>query len=132
MANGQVFTQNGKMMCMHRAFETVPTFTAPAFFGVGTGSSTPSIADTALQTPILINGSFTKAVNASYPTFDDSLLIVTTRALLLTTDSNGNSISEFGLFNSDATPALFSRAVFTPVTKTSDVQVIFVEKDIVQ
>lgn len=132
MANGQVVTTLGRKIALHRLFDAVPVYSAPNFFKVGTGTNTPAVADTALQTPILIGGFSTKAVVTGYPVFDDANLNVTNRCLLLTTDSNGFNISEFGLVNSDGTPQLFSRAVFTAITKTLSVQVIFIEKDVIQ
>ncbi|GAG91233.1 unnamed protein product, partial [marine sediment metagenome] len=37
--------------------------------------------------------------------------------------------TEFGLFNIDGSPLMFSHAVFTSITKTTSVEVSFVEKD---
>lgn len=129
ISNGQVVTTLGRKIALHRLFDAVPAFSAPNFFKVGTGTNTPAVGDTALQTPILIGGFPTKAVVTGYPIFDDANLNVTNRALLLTTEGNGNNISEFGLVNSDGTPQLFSRAVFTAIAKTLSVQIIFIEKD---
>lgn len=131
MVNGQVITTVGRKIALHRLFDTAPAYSAPNFFKVGTGTNTPVVTDTVLQTPILIAGFPTKAVVTGYPTFDDTNLNVTNRCLLLTTECNGSSISEFGLVNSDGTPQLFSRAVFTAITKTLSVQIIVVEKDVI-
>jgi hypothetical protein len=54
-------------------------------------------------------------------------MVITNRCILLTTECNGSTVSEFGLINTDGTPLLFSRAVFTGITKASTVQVIFKE-----
>lgn len=132
MSNGQVVTNNGRKITMHRTFEASPTLTAPAYFKVGTGSVTPAVTNTALTTPITIGGAASKAITTGYPTFDDVSLNITNRCILLTTECNGNTISEFGLCNSDGTPLLFSRAVFTGIAKTTSVQIIIVEKDKVE
>jgi len=129
MVNGNIFVDNGRKIIMHRAFEDSSGYTKPNMFKVGTGTTIPLVTDTVLATPILISGSPTKSLNVGYPVFDDSSNQVTNRGMLTTVDCNGESITEFGLVNTDGTPQLFSRCVFTPVTKTSTVQLIFVEKD---
>lgn len=129
MANGVLVTDSGRKICIHRTFETSPTLTAPQAWKVGTGTTTPDPSDTDLDTAISIGGGSSKAVVSGYPIFDDTNMISTMRGILLTTECNGNDITESGLINADGTPLLFSRAVFTPITKTSSVQVILVEKD---
>jgi len=114
---------------LNRTFKSSPDYTVPNYFKVGTGTTTPDSTDTDLDTAINIAGSATKAVASGYPVLDESNLQATNRCILLTTDCNGNTITEFGLFNSDGTPKIFSRAVFTGISKTSSVQIIFVEKD---
>ena len=131
MANGFIVTTTGRKIMMHRCYEGTPTYTAVNYFKVGTGTATPAIGDTVLTTPITINGNPTKAITTGYPSFDDTNLVASNRGLLLTTDCNGNSITEFGLVNSDGTPLLFNHSVFTAITKTISVQVIFLEKDVV-
>jgi hypothetical protein len=131
MANGQVFTDRGRKVVLHRSFEASPTLTAPNWFSVGTGTTTPTEADTSLASLIQIGGADTKAIVNTYPLFDDTNLQVTIRALILTTECNSGSptITEFGLKNNDGTPLLCSRTVFTGIAKTTSVQIIFVEKD---
>lgn len=137
MANGVVFTNNGRKVVMHRGFEAVPTLTAPTKFGIGTGTTTPTNADTALATQVKTTdgtaGTTTKAIVTGYPTFDDTNLVATTRSLLLTTEgqvgAGTTNITEYGLFNTDGTPLLCSHAVFTAIAKTNSIQAIFIEKD---
>jgi len=131
MATGQVVTNVGRKIAMRRCFETTVSLTAPNWFSVGTGTTTPTTADTAMETLVQISGSDTKAVASGYPTFDDTNRVATTRCVLLTTEANGSSLTEFGLLNNDGTPLLFSHLVHTAITKTTSVQVIYVEKDIV-
>jgi len=131
MSTGQCITTTGRKIANHRTFMSSPDLTAPEWFEVGTGTNTPAISDTTLQTPISIGGGASKAVVSGYPVFDDVNNQTTQRSLLLTTDCNGNTITEYGLVNNDGTPLLFSRAVFTGIVKTTSVQVIIVEKDVV-
>lgn len=132
MANGIVFTDNGRKIFMHRAFESSPSYTYPGSFKVGTGTTTPTNADTDLDTAITIGGNPTKTLATGYPVFDDTNLQVTNRGILSVTEANGNAITEFGIFNQDSTPEIFSRMVYNVINKTSTVQVIFVEKDKIQ
>lgn len=131
MANGVVIVNNGLKVAMHRLFDLSPAYTAPQSFKVGTGTTTPAAGDTVLGTPITISGQPTKAIASGYPVFDDGNMQITNRCILLVTECNGNSITEFGLVNQDATPLLFSHAVFPAVAKTSGIQLVFVEKDLV-
>ena len=130
MATGNLVTHNGKLIAFHRLWTPSPTITSPTLFSVGTGTSTPSATSTDLQTPVIINGgSYTKIFAVGYPSLDTSNLQSTIRTVLLTTDANGNSLTEFGLLNTDGTPLLYSRAVHTAITKSNAVQVIYVQKD---
>jgi len=130
MSNGQIVTTQGKGIAFHRLWTPSPTQTAPTLFAVGTGTNTPVIGDTDLQTPVTIaGGNAFKTFDVGYPSLDTTNLQATIRCLLLTTDANGNSLTEFGLKNTDGTKKLFSRAVHTPVTKSTSVQVIYIEKD---
>lgn len=72
---------------------------------------------------------FIKSFESGYPSLDETNFEATVRCLLLSTEANGQEISEFGLFNTDATPLMFSRATFTPITKDDSTQIIFVEQD---
>ena len=130
MATGSIITTLGKKIALNRLWTPSPTYTSPTLFKVGTGTNTPVIGDSDLQNPVDITaGVQTKAFAAGYPTLDEVNMQSTIRTILLTTDANGNSITEFGIVNTDGTKKLFSRAVFTPITKTTAVQVIFVQKD---
>lgn len=129
MGNGQLFVTKGKVMSLHRIFDAAPVYSSPAFFKMGIGTTTPTLGDTALDSPVNIAGSPTKAVVSGYPSLDDNVITSTTRCLLFTTDCNGLALSEFALVNSDVTPQLFSRAVFTAINKNINTQVIFVQRD---
>lgn len=127
--NGQVITNLHLKILMNRGYKAVPTYTAPILFKVGTGTTTPLITDTDLETPVDITaGVQTKAFVSGYPTFDESSFNVTIRSLLLTTDANGNSLTEVGIVNTDGTAKLSSHAVYTAITKNTSTQVVFIEK----
>jgi hypothetical protein len=129
MTNGSVMLDVGRVAALHRIFQTAPSETAPQSFKVGTGTSTPVSTDTDLTTPINIGASPTKAVSGGYPIFDTTNFVCTSRGLVDTTECNGSSISEFALCNQDVSPIVFSKVVFTPIAKTSSVQIIFLSKD---
>lgn len=129
MATGSIITTLGKKIALNRLWTPSPTYTSPTLFKVGTGTNTPVIGDTDLQTPVDIDGDNFKGFVTGYPTLDETNMQSTIRTVLLTTEANGNSLTEFGIVNTDGTKKLFSRVVFTPITKTTSVQVIFVQKD---
>jgi hypothetical protein len=68
---------------------------------------------------------------SGYPQIDETNLMVTTRLFISTAQANGFSLNEFGLFNADNPKKLFSRVTHTPITKTSAVQIFFVQKDMI-
>ena len=127
MAN--IITTDGKKIMMDRTFNSSPTRSAVNQFKVGTGTSTPVVGDTDLQTPISIDGDNFKDLVTGYPTLDLVNMQVTFRALLLSTEANSNALTEFGLVNSDGTPLLFSRATHTVINKTSSIEIAYISKD---
>lgn len=129
MANGNIVTTLGKKILLNRGLKATPDYSAPTKFSVGTGTGTPAAGDTALGTAVAINGGNYKSFVSGYPVLDETNIQVTIRCLLLSTEANGNSLTEFGLFNTDGTPKLFSRSVHTAITKTTSVQITYVEKD---
>ena len=72
---------------------------------------------------------YTDEYETGFPLIDETALTVTTRGILSTSQAAGYSLTEFGLFNTDSTPKLFSHMVHTAITKTTSVQVIYVEVD---
>jgi hypothetical protein len=127
MASGSVFTKNGFNAMLNRAFKASPTNTATTRFGIGTGSTTPAVTDTALATAITgwaSGPSDYKNYVSGYPTFDTTNQKVTVQAFISSTEANGNTITEIGDFNTDGTPVMSSRTVFsTGIVKNSAVQV---------
>ena len=129
MATGQVITTNGKKIILDRTYNASPTRLAPSQFSVGTGTTTPSLADTGMQTVVAINGGNLKNFVSSYPVLDITNLQATIRCLLNSLEANGNALTEFGIFNADGTPLMFNHTVFTSITKNSSTEISFVEKD---
>jgi hypothetical protein len=130
MGNGTVVTTTGRKIMLNRGFKSAPDYLHPSQFKTGTGTTTPVIANTAMETAVDITaGVQLKDVLVGYPSLDETNNQSTTRCVLLTTDANGNTLTEFGLFNKDATPKMFSHAVFTGIAKTTSVQIIIIEKD---
>lgn len=126
---GQIITNNGALIQLHRTFIALPTVSSPTLFKIGTGTTNPTILDTDVETGVNINGGATKGFVSGYPVLDTTNLQSTIRTILDTTEGNGNSLTEFALFNTDGTPLMFSRAVFTAITKNNKVIISFVEKD---
>ena len=126
---GQVITNNGRIITLNRLWKTNPDFTAPTVFKIGTGVTDPAAADTDIETGVNINGGATKAFVTGYPVLDETNVQATVRMILVTTEGNGNDLTEFALFNTDGTPKMFSRAVHTLVGKTTSTQIVYVEKD---
>jgi len=67
-----------------------------------------------------------------YPDLNEANLQVSFRMYINTAEANGFSLTEFGLSNSDTSKKLFSRVVFTPITKNNSVQIFFLEKDMIE
>jgi len=129
MGTGSVVTNNGLKIVLNRAFKATPDYLAPTKFKIGTGTTTPDATDTDVETGVNINGGATKSFVSGYPTFDETNHQVTIRCFLTTVEGNTNNITELGLFNEDGTPLMYSHAVFTAISKTSSVEVSFVQKD---
>jgi hypothetical protein len=132
VTNGALITTLGKKIILNRAFKTTPDYTAPTVFKVGTGTATPTVADADLQTPITISTTTYKTMVTGYPVLDEANMNATNRAILLTTEATSGTptITEFGIFNTDATYKCFSRSVFTGISKNNSTQIIFMEKDV--
>lgn len=125
MATGAIFSKAGFNAMLNRAFKASPDYTAPTRFKIGTGTTTPTVTDTDLETPILAwnVGSDYKDFVSGYPTFDEVNQKVTTQAFVSSTEANTNTITEYGEFNTDGSPVMSSHVVFTGITKTSAIQV---------
>ena len=128
MAIGAKATDVMRNVLFNRAFKASPDYTVYSKGSIGTGTTTPAISDTALETVITNwNGGASnyKDYETNYPTFDEVTQKVTTRVFVTANDANANVITEFGDFNTDGTPAIGGRFVFNGITKTSAIQVYF-------
>jgi len=128
---GQIVTTNGKGIVLNRTFLATPTQLAPSQFEVGTGTTAPVVGDTDLETKVTLDGGSTyfKDFVSGFPTLDTTNIQATTRMFLNSLEANGNDLTEMGVFNKDETPVLFSRSTFTSLSKTSSIEVTFIEKD---
>ena len=129
---GSAIVNNGKKIILNRALKATPDYTAPTVFKIGTGTTNPVVTNTGMETGVNINGGATKAFVSGYPTFDETSLTASIRCFLNSTEGNGNTLSEFGLFNTDGTAKMFSRSTHTPLSKSTSIEVTYVEKDIIK
>ena len=129
MANGSKITNDGLKIMLNRSWKSSPDFTVPSEFKVGTGTNTPTVTDTDLQTAVNIDGDNFKGFVTGYPVLDEVNIQVTIRTILSTTDANGNVLTEVGLVNTDGSRLLYSRTVHNAITKNNQTQVIYVQKD---
>jgi hypothetical protein len=125
MAVGSAYTKVGYNLMLARMYTASPSVTAISKFGIGTGTTTPAITDTALATPITAwsGGSDYKAFYSGYPTFDTANQRATYKCFVASTEANSNTLTELGGFNTDGTPVMDLRIVHSGITKTSAVQV---------
>jgi hypothetical protein len=131
MANGQIITTEGLKIMMNRTYKETPDYSAPSVFEVGTGTDTPAVGDTDLQTAVEIEtGDYTKELDN--PTLDETAMTAEFTSFLNSLEANGNSITEMGIFNTDGTPKLWSRAVFNSITKTNTVEVSFTQVEAIE
>jgi len=128
MASSKIVS-SGHKISLNRTWKVIPDYTAPTVFKVGTGTTDANITDTDLETPVNINGGQTKPFVSGYPVLDEINFIATVRALLLSTEANGNDLTEFALFNTDGSPLMMSRATHTLIPKNTSTQIIYLEKD---
>lgn len=129
MSTGQKITTQGKNIILERTFSASPSKSEPSLFTVGTGTTSPALSDTDLETPVDIDGDNFKGFVSGYPLLDTTNLQATIRALILSTEANGNNLTEFGIVNTDGTKQLFSRAVHTSIAKTPSIEIAYIEKN---
>ena len=126
---GTLITDAGRKIIINRSFKASPDYTAPSLFKIGTGTTAPTVSDTDVETGVNINGGATKAFVSGYPILDETNFQVTVRCLLNSTEGNGNTLTEFGLFNTDGSPLMYSRSTHTAISKVNTVEVTYIEKD---
>ncbi len=130
MANGSVWTTDGNKVTLNRTFKSSPDYTVPSLIKLGDGTTTPSIADTDLENEVeLTGGVYYASFSSGYPVLDEPNLQVTIRSFINSLQANGENLTEFGTFNSDASKLMVSRTVHTVIAKTSSIEVSYVEKN---
>jgi hypothetical protein len=110
---------------LKRAFGS--TVTVFSTFRIGTGTDTPAATNTGLQTGLTAwatGGVTYKPFITGYPTYNTTDRTVTWRGQVSSTEANGNTLTEVAEFNTDGTPVIGSRTVFTGIVKSSSVQII--------
>ena len=88
--------------------------TKSTYMAVGTGTGTPTAADTALGTEVK-----RKAIEESTTGTSD----VVVSLLLTSADANGSSITEVGAFDAVAAGNMMARETYTAIGKTSSIDV---------
>jgi hypothetical protein len=83
--------------------------TAPTHMAWGTGTTTPTKADTALATETVRNALTSKLPGSQEIQFE---------GILTSAQGNGTTIAETGLFNAGAAGDLFARQTFAGIAKT--------------
>lgn len=66
---------------------------------------------------------------ATYPSIDETNQEITYRMVLNSLVANGYNLKEVGIFNTDTTPSIWSRDVFTSISKSNTEEVRFIIKD---
>ncbi len=128
MANKTVITNDGKDLILNRTFKGSPDYKEPSLISVGTGTTEPSESDSSMESPVTIDTDNFKGFSSGYPTLDESGDQATIRAFLLSTEANGNTITEFGILNNDSTKKLFSHSTHTSIDKDNAVEISYVAK----
>jgi hypothetical protein len=90
---------------------------APDYIAIGTGTSTFTGTETAIETEV-----FRKQVSRRYPSGPYSLQFY---LALDTTEANGNVLTECGLCNWLVGGRTWNRALHTAITKTSSISVTY-------
>lgn len=109
----------GKNLLLHRMFATDES--KVSVFEVGTSTTSPSASDTALGAEVYGPSSFL----SGYPLFDTGANTVIVGAYLTISEANGNTLGEFGLFNTDSSPVMFARSTYSTVDKTNQDEVSY-------
>jgi hypothetical protein len=120
MGTGGVVVNSGRNIALKRLYGT--SVTAVSTVSVGTGTSTPAVTDTGLQTAQETG----IAINAGYPSYDTANRRSTAKYFLDANTGNGHDLTEVGEFNTDGTPVMFGHDVHAAVTKTTAIEITYV------
>ena len=92
--------------------------TPPSHFAVGTGTTAVAAGDTTLETEVERNAVTTKTISGNG--------ILEYVGELLSTEANGNSLSEVGVLNAAAVGDLLLRKTHLAYSKTADFSVKYI------
>ena len=92
------------------------------YFALGTGTTPDSSNDTALENEV-----FRKEITE----IEESATSVLFRCYLATTEANGYTLTEFGIFDSASNGRMLFRKVFGGITKTEEIEVWFELEEVV-
>lgn len=95
------------------------TAAALSHFAVGTGTATPAPGNTTLGTEVYRDAITSFTLSAGTGTWEIQYFLPDTQA-------NGNTLTEAGVFNAASSGTMFCRAVYPPISKTSDKSVTYV------
>jgi len=135
MTNGSLITTKGKNILLYRAYTenadlSTTEYLAPSQFKVGVSNGTPNVADTDLDTPVIISGGlYLGDFSSGYPAFDHANNEVTIRCYLNSLQANGNLINALGIFNKDTSSLMTGEDVFTGESKSDTDEFVFVIKN---
>ena len=87
-----------------------------SYLAVGTGTTSPSQSDTALESETL------RKSRQEYER-DDANGKFTVSMWVSTLEANGNDLGEAGVFQQSSGGIMYARETFTPITKTSDIEI---------
>jgi len=118
-----LITNAGKALTVNRLGNS--TYTALSRFRVGSGTTEPAATDVAMTTLVQIGGEDYKALMAGYPSVNATERTIICMGTLSSTECNGETLTEFGLTNSDGSYILYSHDTHTAVIKSSSVQIIY-------
>jgi len=124
-----IITNKGKLIMLNRTWKATPDYTTMSTFKIGTGTTAPAITDTDIETGVNINGGATKSFVTGFTTLDETNFQATIRCFLNTLEGNGNNLTEMAIFNTDATPKMWSRMTHTSVTKSNSIEITYIQKD---
>ena len=110
---GSVVTDRERIIILDRSAKTSPTYTRISQDQWGTGILQPNVLDFQMDTAV---GS---KKNIETTTIDETNLEVTLEGRADSLENNSNDLSELATWNTDGTPVIGMRAVFTARAKSN-------------
>jgi hypothetical protein len=128
MSSGAILSSSAFNGLLQLMFNNITDTRSYTRFGIGTGTTTPVMSDTTLESTITGWAGGTATFKAySTVSFDTINQQVTLRGFITASEANGVVLTEYADFNTLATPGIAGRFVATDgPTKTSAVQVTYI------